>query len=118
MSRPCSAITVDLCRGWLPRACTTMVVPAAPGRAARPRAAYAAEMPARIPLLAGEPARCLERLVIGDDSYLIDNDLVEHLRDEPDADTRHLVRSCRAAGQDGGTIEVGPPLPHLTMTTS
>jgi hypothetical protein len=28
------------------------------------------------------------------------------------------VRSCRAAGQDGGTIEVGPPLPHLTMTTS
>jgi len=29
-------------------------------------------MPARIPLLAGEPARCLERLVIGDDSDLIE----------------------------------------------
>jgi hypothetical protein len=70
------------------------------------------------PFLAGEPARRPERVVVGDGNHLIDHCLVEHLRDEPDSDTWHLVLSGRAAGQDGGTIEVGPPLPHLTMTTS
>ena len=101
----------------------TMFLPSFSGRDATSMAAATAapdEMPTGIPSTAREHPRRVESGLVADGHDLVDDGAIENGRHEAGADALDLVRTGRAAGQDGlssgstATIfNVGARLQHL-----